>query len=405
MSGDRELDVIVYGATGFVGRLTADYLASHAPEDVRIGLGGRSQQRLETVRASLGDRAAGWPLVVADSSDHAAVAALAQRTTVVATTVGPYRKYGGPLAGACAAAGTHYADLTGEVLFVRETMGAYHDRAVASGARIVHACGFDSIPSDLGVLALHESAQADGAGDLEDTTFAVMGLRGAPSGGTIDTIRTQIDEIRSSKEQRRIVLDAYALSPDRSKEPGGDRDFMGIERDDELGVWVAPFVMGPFNTRIVRRSNALLDWAYGRRFRYREVMSVGTGPIAPVKGAAVAGAIGSLAAGLSFKPTRIALDRVLPSPGDGPGEESRRKGYFKIDIHTRTAGGRRVRGRLAAPGGRGDAAPPVMPGESALSLARAADRLPARAGVLTPATAMGDALAGRLRAAGQTLEV
>jgi short subunit dehydrogenase-like uncharacterized protein len=162
--------------------------------------------------------------------------------------------------------------------------------------------------------------------------------------------------------------------------------------------------MATFNTRIVRRSNALLGYAYGRRFRYREVMSVGSGPAAPVKGAAVAGAVGTLAAGLSFKPTRLALDRILPSPGEGPSEESRRKGFFRIDVHTRTASGRRYRARLAAQGDPGYAATSAMLGESALCLASDEDRLPERAGVLTPATAMGSVLADRLRAAGQTIE-
>src|SRR3954463_5113474 len=156
MSADRGLDVLVYGATGFVGRLTAEYLARSAPQDVRIGLGGRSRSKLEEVRSSLGARAADWPLVVADSSDAPAMEKLASATRVVATTVGPYAKYGMPLVEACARAGTDYADLTGEVLFVRESAERFHALAAGTGARIVHACGFDSVPSDLGVLLLAE---------------------------------------------------------------------------------------------------------------------------------------------------------------------------------------------------------------------------------------------------------
>ena len=405
MSQERELDVVVYGATGFVGKLLAEYLASHAGDEVRIGLGGRSQQRLEAVKASLGSRAAQWPIVVADSSDVDALTRMAQRTRVVATTVGPYRKYGMGLVEACATAGTHYADLTGEVLFIRATIDRFHDHAVRSGARIVHSCGFDSIPSDLGVLALHEAAKAGGAGgELEDTTFVVRALRGGASGGTIASIKGQLDEARSDKSLARIAADPYALSPDRAREPdlGREGDLRGVERFED--VWIAPFVMAAINTRNVRRSNALLDYAYGRRFKYREVMSVGSGPLAPVKGAAMAGGLGAFVAGLSFGPTRAVLDRVLPDPGDGPSEEQRRNGFFKIELVARGADGRQYRGQVAAHGDPGYAATAVMLGEAALCLAHDEDRLPERAGVLTPATAMGTALTERLRAAGHTIE-
>src|SRR5213594_1574953 len=188
MSAERGLDVVVYGATGFVGRLTAEYLARSAPREVRIGLGGRSQSKLEQVRSSLGARAADWPLVVADSSDAGAIEQLAN-----ATTVGPYAKYGMPLVEACARAGTDYADLTGEVLFIRDTIDRFHDVAKASGARVVHGCGFDSIPGDLGVLLLHEAA-----GELGETTLVVTALKGGPSGGTIEAVRGPIDEMRGN---------------------------------------------------------------------------------------------------------------------------------------------------------------------------------------------------------------
>jgi short subunit dehydrogenase-like uncharacterized protein len=406
VSGERELDVVVYGATGFVGKLTAAYLAEHAPEGVRIGLGGRSQDKLERVRSELGERAAQWPLIVADSADRAALDALAARTTVVATTVGPYMAYGLPLVEACAAAGTHYADLTGEVLFIRESIDRAHTVAAASGARIVHSCGFDSIPSDLGAFLLHECATADGAGDLEDTTFVVRAMKGGASGGTIASMKGQIDEMRSDGARRRVVNDPYALSPDRDAEPdlGREGDLRGVEHDEELGTWLGPFVMAGINTRVVRRSNALQDWAYGRRFRYREVMAFGDGHAGRAKAMALAGGMGGLVAGLMFPPARKVLDRVLPDPGEGPDEEARRKGFFKIELHTRTSSGRRYVAKVAAQGDPGYAATAVMLGESALCLALDGDRLPERAGVLTPATAMGRALIDRLRATGQTLD-
>jgi short subunit dehydrogenase-like uncharacterized protein len=406
MAEDRELDVVLYGATGFVGRLTAAHLAAAAPDGVRVGLAGRSQQRLEEARDELGAPAARWPLIAADAHDRDAMEALARRSRVVASTVGPYRKYGGELVAACARTGTHYADLAGEILFMREVIDRHHATAAGTGARLVHTCGFDSIPSDLGVLLAHQAAGEDAAGELEDTTLVVTALRGGVSGGTIDSLRGELDGMRGDRSLARLAADPYALSPDRDAEPdlGDERELRGIERLDELGVWAAPFAMAMINTRVVRRSNALQGWAYGRRFRYREVMSVGGGPLAPVKGAAVAGGLAALAGGLSFGPTRHVLDRVLPDPGEGPDEEARRKGRFRIEVHARTSSGRRYCSRIEAQGDPGYAATAVMFAESALCLALGGEQLPDRAGALTPATAMGAALVERLRAVGHTYE-
>ena len=395
----RDLDVVLYGATGFVGKLTAEYLARAAPEGARIALGGRSQERLERVRAQLG---LDWPLVVADSQDAAAVRAMAERARVVCTTVGPYKKYGMPLVQACAEAGTHYADLTGETLFMRQTIDRFDATARASGARIVHSCGFDSVPSDIGTLLLHEAA-----GELEDTTLVVVRAKGGFSGGTIDSMKSTVDEARRDRSLMKLLGDPHALSPDRAAEPdlGREGDLRGVEHSDELGTWFAPFVMAAINTRVVRRSNALQDWAYGRRFRYREVMAFGDGIAGRLRATGVAAGLGALPVGLVLPPTRFVLDRVLPDPGEGPSEDLVRNGFFKIAIHARTPGGECWVARVEAKGDPGYGATAVMLGESALCLALDEERLPERAGVLTPATAMGAALAERLRAAGQTYAV
>jgi short subunit dehydrogenase-like uncharacterized protein len=407
VSTDRELDVVLFGATSYVGRLCAEYLSRAAPPEARIGLAGRSHERLRELQASLGGRAAGWPLLVADTTDPRSLSELARTARVVATTVGPYRRYGLPVLEACATAGTHYADLTGEVLFMREAVERFDAVASASGARMVHSCGFDSIPSDLGVLLLHQAVTADGAGQLEDTTLVVRAMKGGPSGGTIASLKGTVDEARSDRELARVLEDPYALSPDRDAEPrlGSERDLRGVQYDRELGMWVGPFVMSAINTRVVRRSNALQGWEYGPRFRYREVMGFGSGPLAAAQAGAVAGGVGALAVGLSVRPLRAALDRVLPSPGEGPSESQRDRGFFRIEIHARTSSGARYLCRVAAQGDPGYKATSVMFGESGLCLALDGDRLPPRAGVLTPATAMGNALVERLRLGGQTLEV
>lgn len=394
----REHDVVVHGATGFVGRLTAAYLARAAPAGTRVALGGRSRQRLEAVRDELG---VDWPVVVADSADDTALRAMAASAVAVATTVGPYARYGLPLVAACAAAGTHYADLTGEALFVRDAIDASHDVAVGTGARIVASCGFDSVPSDLGVLLTAEAAAADGAGTLTDTTLVLVSARGGVSGGTIDSMRGMVDVLTADRAQRKALTDPYSLSPDRAAEPdlGRESDAAAISRVD--GRWTGPFVMGPHNTRIVRRSNALQDWAYGRTFRYRELMGFGSSPAGPVLAAATAGGIVAIGAGLALTPTRRLLDRLLPKPGEGPSVTTQEKGHFTVEITASTTRGARYRTTVSAKGDPGYAATAVMLGESALCLAL--DPLTSGGGVLTPATAMGTRLADRLRTAGFTM--
>jgi short subunit dehydrogenase-like uncharacterized protein len=402
MGATRDLDVVLYGATGFVGKLTAEYLARAAPDDARIGLAGRSEKKLADVRNQLGSGAADWPLIVADAADRAALARLAERTTAVATTVGPYRHYGMALVEACATAGTHYADLTGEPLFMRETIERFHAPAKASAARIVHTCGFDSIPSDIGVLTLYEAA-----GELADTTLVVRRIRGGVSGGTLASLKGTVDDVKKDRSLGKILADPYALSPDRDAEPelGKEADLRGAEHSEELGTWLGPFVMAQVNTRVVRRSNALQDWAYGRRFRYREVMDFGPGVFGRAKALGMGGGTLALTAGLAVPPTRYVLDRVLPDPGEGPKEDLVRRGFFVIEIHARTAAGERRVCRVEAQGDPGYGATSVMLGESALCLALDGDDLPDRAGVLTPATSMGSVLADRLRVAGQTFDV
>ncbi len=394
----RELDIVVFGATGFVGKLTAEYLRTAAPAGAKIALAGRSAEKLEATRADLG---VDWPLIVADSHDDAGLAEMAKRTSVVVTTVGPYLAYGLPLVKACAEAGTHYADLTGEVLFMRKAIDAADAAARESGARIVHTCGFDSIPSDLGVFLLAEAA---GDAKLGRTTLVVRAIRGGASGGTIASMKGMVDEAKSDKEARKTLLDLYALSPDRAGEPTLDeRDPRGVSNDASLGGWLAPFVMGAVNSRVVRRSNALRDWAYGREFQYQELMLTGGLPLGPVKAAGVVGALGALVGGLSVRPTRALLNRLLPDPGEGPSPAAREKGFFKIDVVSELSDGRRLTCKIVASGDPGYKATAVMLGESGLALAF--DDLPEAAGVLTPSTAMGSALVERLRAAGHSYDV
>ena len=403
---DRRHDVVLYGATGFVGRLIAAHLLERAPARLRVALAGRSLERLTAVRADLGSGAADWPLIVADSSDAQALAELAASTQVLATTVGPYLRFGPAVVRSCADAGTDYLDLTGETLFVRDCIDDLDATARRTGARLVNSCGFDSVPSDLGVLMLAERARADGTGELTETTLVVTSLRGGISGGTVDSLRAQTEIVGANRDRRRIVADPYGLSPDRSADPDGrdERDDYGVHHDEELG-WTGPFVMASYNTRIVRRSNALLDYAYGRGLRYREVMGYGPRPTGALRAGAVTAGLGLFAFGMTKAPTRRLLDRILPAPGEGPSEKTRRNGRFTVKIHTTTTSGARYVATVSAQGDPGYGATAVMFGEAALALALDRDDLPLRAGVLTPASGIGAPLVDRLRAAGFTLAV
>ncbi|WP_440902379.1 saccharopine dehydrogenase family protein [Actinosynnema sp.] len=414
MSSSRDIDVVVHGATGFTGRLVARYLAEAAPAGVSVGLSGRSEDRLAEVRDGLGPRAADWPLLRTDSADDDDVAALAARAQVVVTTVGPYEQHGLPLVRACAAAGTDYVDLTGEVLFMRASIDACHADAERTGARVVHACGFDSVPSDLGVHLLATTAREHGLGELGATAYVLPGARGGLSGGTVASARGMLARAVEDPAARRVLTDPYALSPDRAREPdrtvdgaGDGRDPVGVRWDADAGRWLAPFVMHVVNSRVVRRSNALTGWSYGRGFTYRESVGVPGRLTGAVGATGVALGTGGVAALAALPPTRrlldLVLDRALPGAGSGPDQEAMDEGFFAVRLHSRTSTGRLVQAQVRSQGDPGYASTARMLGESALALVLDRDDLPDRAGVLTPATAMGDVLVRRLREAGMTL--
>ena len=411
-SGQREFDIVLYGATGFVGKLTAEYLAK-AGGKARIALAGRSPDKLAAVRATLGPAAKDWPILTVDADKPSTLDAMASCTRVVITTVGPYSKYGLPLVAACAKAGTDYADLTGEAMFVRQSIDDFHKEAVDTKARIVHACGFDSVPSDMTVYELFRRAKQDGAGDLGDTNFVLRGFSGGVSGGTIASMIEVFRAASGDPDTRKLLEDPYTLSGDRGAEPEfGDQPDVGRRRGSEIapelaGVWAAGFVMAMYNTRIVRRSNALLDYAYGRRFRYAEYMSVGPSVLAPVTAAVTTAATAASAALGSrffrFLP-RTLVERIAPKPGTGPSEQVRENGWYRVETYTTTSTGARYVATMSQSGDPGYKATAVMLGECGLALALDRDKLPEIYGVLTPAAAMGDALLARFPAAGISLE-
>jgi short subunit dehydrogenase-like uncharacterized protein len=401
MSAKRDYDVVLMGATGFTGRLVANYLSA-APyaSGLRWAIAGRTRDKLE--RAS--EQHGGVDIIVGDALDGESMRTLASRARVVCSTVGPYARYGTELVAACVREKTHYCDLSGEIPWIRGLIDAHHETARAAGTRIVHCCGFDSIPSDLGVLMMHEAMRE--RGEQLGRVDALFGeSKGGVSGGTVASMMGVIDRAKSDPETRRILGDPYGLDPrPRAGGPDGP-DSMSIGFDQRLDRWTAPFVMAPINTRIVRRSNAVGSYPYGREFRYSERMSLPNGIRGFAMAAAVTAGLRGFLAAAAFRPLRYVLERRLPRPGEGPSEKQRKSGYFVLRLVAESAGASPIRlfGRVADNRDPGYESTAVMLAESALCLAL--DNLTTAGGVITPATAMGTPLIDRLRAAGMSWEV
>ena len=403
----RDLDIVVYGATGFTGTLVTEYLLGQygIGRDVRWAIAGRSASKLAEVKAQLGDSAADLEAIVADSSDEAALASLAARTRVVLTTVGPYALYGSKLVAACVNAGTDYCDLAGEVQWIRKMIDTYHERASETGARIVHCCGFDSVPMDMGVWFLQEAAQQRHGAYCKKISLYVKATKGSASGGTLASMINIIEEAKADRSIARMMADPYALNPEGQRKGPDGSDQKGALYDDAADSWTAPFVMAGVNTRVVRRSHALAGFPYGEDFQYRESVLTGTGISGQTKATLMTMALGSLVVGISFIPTRKLLQQfLLPKPGEGPDRELQREGFFNLMQIGELPDGTIMRTRITGDQDPGYGSTSKMLSEAAVCLAK--DKLEAKGGVWTPATALGGKYLARLREnAGLTFEL
>ncbi len=404
-SDDRAFDIILWGATSFVGKLTAEYLmARHgAGGGVRWAIGGRSQSRLDAVKDGLGAGAADLPTVVGDAHDPAFLGRMARQTKVVATTVGPYMSHGKDLVAACAAAGTDYCDLTGEIPFIREMRDRHADAARASGARIVQCCGFDSIPSDLGVFFLDRAARERHGRGITSVSARVQAIKGGLSGGTVASFSGSLNRARKDPDIARMLRTPYALCPpgrrDGPQQPKWDR----VSRDRETRSWLAPFLMAPVNTRVVHATNAILDYPYTAGFLYDERMVARSAVEAYAIRAGLYAALGAL----SIPMTRSLLTSIfLPKPGEGPSRAAREAGFFDIRFHGRCVNGEPLAARVTGDRDPGYGSTSKMFGEAALCLARDIPRDAVPGGFWTPASAMGHHLVDRLVAhSGLTFEI
>lgn len=409
---DRPYDIVVWGATGVAGRLLAQYLADqYTPAELSLAIGGRDRGRLESIEADLrvGSEWEEVPIVIGDATDPESLREITRDTHVVATTVGPYTKYGSPLVGACIETETDYCDLTGEVNWIRETVDRYHDEAVEAETRIVNSCGFDSVPADIGTLLVQSYATAEFGAPCEEVRIYLESASGGVSGGTLASFVELFEAASNDPVARETLRNPYSLAPPGERD-GVDRGQQRLARKDRLtGEWTAPSPMAPVNERVVRRSNALLDYPYSREFRCSEVIPTGRSVVGAAGSGLVAGGLGLFSAAMSVGPIRSGVSRfVFPDPGEGPSERQMENGHFTVRVVGRgenADGEFTVEAEFGADRDPGYGGTARMLGESAMCLLRGETDTDLEGGVLTPASGIGLPLAERLRAVGFTATV
>lgn len=394
------LDVVVFGATSFVGQILCRYLNSHfgVGDSLRWAIAGRSSAKLGALRESLGPAAANLPLLTADAADEAALRELCARTRVVVSTVGPYALHGEPLVKVCAESGTDYCDLTGEVQWIRRMLDRYEASAKQSGARIVHCCGFDSIPSDMGVWFLQREAQRRFGAPCTRVKMRVRAMRGGFSGGTVASLMNVIKEVGKDPALRRELANPYSLCPKGHPTKARQPQQKTASFDEDFKAWTAPFVMAAINSRIVHRSNALSGLGYGKTFVYDEAVLTGRGLAGRLKASSIGAGLGGFMLASALPPSRWLLERfVVPKPGEGPSPEAQEKGFFDLRFDGRTARGQALRVKLTGDRDPGYGSTAKMLGQAAACLAQDVPKN-AAGGFWTPSTLMGEALLGRLTA-------
>ena len=407
--GSPSYDLVAFGATSFVGKILCRYLWEEfgAQPEMKWGAAGRSNVKLEELRSSLGAKPETLPLVVADAADEASLQRLCALTRVVVSTVGPYALYGEPLLKACVESGTDYCDLSGEVQWIRRMVQRYEATARKSGARVVHCCGFDSIPSDMGVQFLQRQAIKQLGAPCTRVKMRVKAMRGKLSGGTVASLMNVVKEAAADPALRKELADPYSLCPAGSAPRVRQPDVRSAEFDVDFGAWVAPFLMSGINTRIVHRTNALSEQAYGADFTYDEAVLMGRGLKGRFAATATAASLSGFMLAAAIRPARTALERfVLPKPGQGPSPEAQRTGFFDLRFLGTTADGRQIRTKVTGDRDPGYGSTGKMLGQAAACLALDVDKAATPGGFWTPATIFGDVLIDRLTEfAGLTFEV
>lgn len=419
----RPYAVVLYGATSFVGQITAHYLAQFlsnkkSADDseksaVTWAIAGRDKEKLEKLQSELSkaqnneETDKKVDIIIANSDDDTSLDEMTKQTQVIISTVGPYLKYGEPLIKSCVNNGTDYVDLTGEAIFIKDMMDKYQAKAQQTGARIVNSCGFDSIPSDLGVYFTQQQAEAKFNQQCDVIHMRVKAAKGGLSGGTIASMATIFEEVGKDKARRKQVANPYLLNDDTDAPNVRQDNVSKPEYDSEHQRWLAPFVMASINTRIVHRSNQLLGYEYGREFKYDEAMWMKDGVKGQLSSYAMSAGLLGFATAMMIKPSRELLSKhVLPKSGSGPSKSEQENGYFDIRFFGETSEKDSISTKVTGDKDPGYGSTSRMLAQSALCLAQDVTKAEVAGGFWTPASAMGNKLLTRLEDhAGLSFEV
>tara|TARA_Y100001970_G_scaffold286090_1_gene407409 strand:- start:244 stop:1482 length:1239 start_codon:yes stop_codon:yes gene_type:complete len=405
-------DLVVFGATGFTGTLVAEYLArEYGVKNKKFvwAIAGRDNKKLDDLKTYLlefDSEAKSLPTLVADSYDKESLDSITSISRVLISTVGPYLKYGKLLVRSCANNGTDYCDLTGEVPFIRESIDSFDTLAKNNKCRIIHSCGFDSVPSDIGVLILQQEAKIKFGKPFDKIKLYARGMKGGLSGGTIESMINISSYISSKPELSGLLGNPYALNPDGQLLGGPDGSSLrSVKWDEKTNLWTCPFIMSGINTRVVRRSNALMGFLYGKDFKYSEVYSFNKGFFGFIRSVSMLIGMAFLKVAISFRLSLWLLRKLfLPRPGQGPSKENRESGYFKVLL---VGFSEKMKIKCVVTGDRdpGYAGTAIMLSESALSILLEKESIPDITGVLTPASGIGGILVSRLKDKGITFKI
>lgn len=399
-------ELIVWGASGFTGHLVAEYLLQQygTGQELNWAIAGRNKNKLEDIRAELGDE--NIPILTADSLDPQSINALVRQTKVICSTVGPYAKYGSPLVEACVNNGVDYCDLTGEVQWIRRMIDQHHEKAKKKGVKIVHCCGFDSVPSDMGVYFLQKSAREKYGNYCRHIKLRVKGAKGGPSGGTIASLNNVLEEAQQDPAIFDILENPYSLNPTGEQSGNDLPDISQAVFDKDFKAWIGPFIMAAINTKVVRRSHALAGYPYGKDFMYDEATFCGAGFSGKLKAQLLSSVTGMMSGGDPNSILKKLANRFLPKPGEGPSRMQRETGYYNLALLGKLKNGIVIKGKVKGDRDPGYGSTSKMLGESAVCLAKDQSISPKISGVITPSTAMGEALLTRLENnAGLTFEI
>ncbi|AWL11560.1 Trans-acting enoyl reductase [Saliniradius amylolyticus] len=394
----ESFDIVLFGATSFVGKITARYMAEHYPSaDIKWAIAGRSERKLHALKAEL-PQGNEPEVIIADATDGSALDRLCQQTKVIVSTVGPYAIYGEALVKACVDNGTDYCDLTGEVQFVHKMLKQYEAKARASGARIVHCCGFDSIPSDLGCYFLQQQAKEKYGQPCQRVAMRVARIKGNFSGGTFASMMNVFKDMGKDPSLKKVLSDPYSLCPPDFNDKARQKSVKKYFWDKLSDSWAAPFIMAGVNTRIVLRSAALAPELYGSEFQYHEAMLTGSGAKGKKRASRITMGLGALMLSASVAPLRWILERwILPKPGTGPSPKEQQEGYFRIHLYGRTSSDQELKVEVTGDRDPGYGATAKMLSEAARCVLKDCPKEKQEGGFWTPATLMGEPLIKRLQ--------